>query len=907
MATTTIGSGRSEQIAELYKSANETTINVAMGDFTGVSGLTTTTYTNFTYYIDDDSNLNYYDSSLAANTQLDEGSYTVASSNETIGSVTDGVFDPNDDITYINLGSASLGLDASSSESNMTVYSTNNNDISTGSGDDCIGATASSVTISSGVGSDSINVNGDSNTVDGGLGADYISANGNNNSLNGGLGDDTIGAGGDSNIVLGGEGADSIIINGGSNNVTGDEGADSIYINSGTGNTISGGAANDYIYVNDSYNSVSGGTGDDSIYLTADNNTVSGDAGADFIYGSSGYSSIMGGDGEDSLSLTGGYNVIDMGADNNYVTLTGSQNSINGASGYGEFYLKGDYNTVSGGTGADYSSVNGNYNSIDGAGGNDSITVTGSYNSVYGGDGSDYIYVSGDDNSITAGDGADTIYISGVDNNLLAGTGNDSIIISGTDTVVIAEGQGDGNDTVTGFKTGWDIGSDDVIELYDAASVNQASLSGAISDGGTTITYGSVNVLLSGATDDVTHVMMANSNNEVYEVSLIKTGAVESVTALGDVYYGSGSGLDFSALNAVDIDMSNNDYFNNDVFFNGTFTSVKGGSLTSRIAGDGTYNQSLVSGGGNTSLYGGDGDSNDTLVGSSLENAKTTFFWFANSGNDLVTNGNWGTGTLSDIVDLGTQHSFDSYYNVGTNIVGTNSNGNSLTIQNADDNTAIAYGDSGNGTIAGYAKIGQSTGSNFTYEEAITDYFGHADVMDTLTIGSDISTSLVIDGRNKTEKDNDVDGYVGGDRTDYSYIDVYDASASTADMTIMGGTFAETIIGSSGENVIQGNGGNDYIDISRSSDATVYFGEGDGNDTITGSDANDKVVIYGTGITSADITGWSDSNGNLTINFSNGQTLTTNDAMGQFILEDEGSVWTYDSSANSFTQTGSTK
>ena len=635
---------------------------------------------------------------------------------------------------------------------------------------------------------------------------------------------------------------------------------------------------------------------------------------------SSGIKSIVAGSLKDNLNISASnIDYMATGSGDDTISLYNSNSgTIDGGSGADEFEVTGDSNTILGGLGNDDIYAYGDYNSVDGGAGSEHAFTNGDYNTLMGGDGKDFLEFFGNYSSIVGGAGNDSlIHDVGVGNTLMGGTGNDILEIGiyedefgvdgTTDTVVVALGQGDGADSVTwGFKAGWNRSSDDYVIMYDEENLSADSVSGTINSLATTFQYGDTSLTVLDATNDATHFQIGNSDmSKIYNVSVIKQSATESVGAftdsadnvLGDMYYGTNSGLNASALDSVYLDMTNNDYFGNGIFFGGSITTVIGGTLTTQIWGDGDYNQSLVATDGNTSLFGGYGAANDTLVGSTFENARNTYFWGVNAGNDVIENGYWYTET-PDIIELGnTVSSIASYYSGADSItVITTTEGNTLTITEADENKAIAYGDSGNGTIAGYAKVGSKTGSTFTYEDAITDYLGHADVIDTLQVGSNIQTQFVIDGRNKTYKDQV--GYYGNDATDYSYIDVYDASLSSANASIAGGDLNETIIGSKGANTLAGFGGNDYIDITNSASATIYLGESDGNDTINGVGASDKVVIYGTGITSDNVLASAAVDGNtLNITFSNGQTLAVNSAdgtnYGTFQLEEEGSTWQY--------------
>ena len=766
--------------------------------------------------------------------------------------------------------------------------------------------------------------------IDGGLGGDTIFVGGHSNIIAGGTGQDNISVVGIGNTIYGGEGEDSVYVDGNLNYIDTGSNADYIYVDMGVNTTVLAGEQEDTVILNNVDRAyIDAGDGNDMISITGNdtdnNSTVIGGAGDDTIAigGAVGQSAEIYLDSTDGNVI--GYNVVyvnsDASGEASIVDYNWEYDAIeldDSLTASFETYLKS-------GKTSDLIFDEDGYISLGSV--NlyiPEISVSSNDTGIYAADINDTVFFWGDDDggsidlgqtsignklssrevvvitdnnddgdSIKGSDDGDFTFYVGEDDTIFSGKGNDVINITadsdGAGVHIGISADDYGIDTINGFRAGWGYGKD-VLTFYEdeltAASLE--SLSGYISDEGTLIDFGNNELLLTGHTNDYTHVNVESSDGTKYKASFIAEGATETVSATeyANFYYGNNSVL-FAGYNRSDvfIDMTNSNYFGNDVYFGGTFKEVYGGYTSTAIWGDGSYSQHLIGWNGQSTLFGGYGDAADTLE--SYNSSQTTYVWGTKCGNDTIS----GYGSISesyqsfghsgDVIEIGnTTQSIASYTFDGTNVVVTTTEGNSLTIADNSDDVIIAYGDSGNGTIAGYAKIGdEDNGSKFSYNSKVTEYYGHEYVEDTISIGSEYNTTVQIDATNKTWKDNNGSA-LGDQRTDYSYIDVYDASASSANVSLIGGDLDETVIGGTGTLDAKLGAGDDFVSLGSSTKGTIYYGAGDGDDTILGAGIDDKVVFYSSAtynVTAADYAGCAlDEDGNLSIVFNNGQTLTMN-------------------------------
>ena len=214
--------------------------------------------------------------------------------------------------------------------------------------------------------------NGGNDTIDGGGGNDTLAGGTGNDSLLGAEGNDSAFGDSGNDVIEGGIGNDSLFGQDGQDSVTGGDGADSI--DGGTGNdTLLGGEGNDTLLtgaVSETGDFADGGIGDDDVrgrttgsfggsfvYLVggAGNDTLRGygvfDNIADYRAETTGIVAVLGGAGLGSVTVGGGTDLLD-----NIIHIAGGSgaDSITGSAASESFLLgAGGADTVAGGNGTD--------------------------------------------------------------------------------------------------------------------------------------------------------------------------------------------------------------------------------------------------------------------------------------------------------------------------------------------------------------------------------------------------------------------------------------------------------------------------------------------------------------------------------------------------------------------------
>jgi Ca2+-binding RTX toxin-like protein len=226
-----------------------------------------------------------------------------------------------------------------------------------------------------------------------------------------------------------------------------------------TGVAVSGGAGNDNITGGTGADSLSGGTGNDTLTGGTGNDTLSGGTGDDVLTGGGGIDVIDGGAGNDTYAL-GAYetNTSTVGAEG---TLTGavinlsssalSYAAVNAATGR---YISGSLTSVPASSMAFLFNGENTLNIATVETLTSIENATGGTGATPGTNDNDYILGSSDANVIDGGDGADTIVGGGGNDTLTGGAGADSIT-GGTGVDSFTGGAG-----VDTIKSG---GGDDVI------------------------------------------------------------------------------------------------------------------------------------------------------------------------------------------------------------------------------------------------------------------------------------------------------------------------------------------------------------------------------------------------------------------------------------------------------------
>jgi uncharacterized delta-60 repeat protein len=526
--------------------------------------------------------------------------------------------------------------------------------------------------------------------------------------------------------------------------------------------------------------------------------------------------------------------------------------------------------TFNDGSGAGNASVTGTstvevVTPIDGTLGNDTLTGTASDDAIGGNSGND---------SLDGAAGDDLIYADAGNDTIIGGTGNDTLVGGlGADTFR----PGAGNDSVDGGditdRINYTDGNtltyklDATASVYiDLTAIHDFTANGKVFQIGEGVVRDG-----QGGTDKVTNVnfIVGSTHNDTI---------LGSSAHIFEMFEG-GAGNDYIDGGAL-IDTLNQTDGNRASFQNAS--SAETIDLAAGTASGGDGNDTLV----NINQVRGSAFA-DSIMGSNRTDYTEQFE--GRAGNDTIdgrggfdivrydaaTTGvsvNLATGTASD-----GQGGTDTLQNI-EGVFGSNFN-DSLVGGNAANGTVLGdglsevfRGGAGNDTIdggQGYDRADYTTstsGANVTLggtgNGTAQDGLGGTDTLinieavrgsafdDTLT-GSDSAAFESFEGR---EGNDIIDGKGGTDRVDYTsspsgtYINLDDGSATDG----WGGAdalfniewargsrdFNDTMVGNSGANRLEGQGGNDDMDGGMGSDTLTG---GDGNDTVAGGGDNDWV------------------------------------------------------------------
>ena len=384
--------------------------------------------------------------------------------------------------------------------------------IDAGDGNDEINSYSSITIIRGGTGDDYISTsNGNHVTINGGDGSDTIVSSSQRASINGDAGDDIIYVNASGNTIRGGKGSDTIIgsryadtfvyVKGDGNDVfTNYQVNDLIKIESGKMSSASVSGNDFIIYVGNGSLTIQDAL-NKRVKLIDDYKKITYLNPADYVESNINEGSIKGSDTNDTINNgnnPGGYNFgdnatidaaggndkitnkglnvyIDAGTGNDTINNTGSGTTIIGAAGNDSIKTKGNNVSVNGGDGKDYiyNYVNSNYVTLNGDSGNDKIYNYGANALVSGNDEDDYIYngIKAANSTLNGGEGNDSIRNAGAaDVLIIGGPGNDSLYSTGNNVTInggigddivrvnagnhlMQYAEGDGNDTIFGYKT----------------------------------------------------------------------------------------------------------------------------------------------------------------------------------------------------------------------------------------------------------------------------------------------------------------------------------------------------------------------------------------------------------------------------------------------------------------------
>ncbi len=652
--------------------------------------------------------------------------------------------------------------------------------------------------------------------------------------------------------MLGGSDGDGLYGYAGNDTLSGGQGAD--YLQGDQGNdSLLGGSGNDTLYGGDGNDTLSGGTGDD--YL-------SGDEGADtYLYSL--------GDGQDTINdyqVAAAADKIVLGAgivlaniklikDGNDLIITFSNSSTDSIRIQNQF-LDGTYpiNTLQFSDATTLSispatltnivySVSSYPNGV-------SLNGYAGLDSMLGGAGNDYIQSFDGNDTLDGGLGSDQ---------LDGGTGDDSIVGGiGEDTLY----GGDGNDTLAGgigddYLSGGEGADTYLFNLGDGQDTINNTQTTAAADKiviGAGITV--VNYRLNRDGNDLIITFNNSVNDSIriqgqfldttYQVTTLQfsTGGSINITPanLSNTIYSTATGNGGTSLYGYDgSDNMIGNVGGDSLYGYGGNDTLNGGLGADQLDG-GAGNDSLLGGAGNDNLYGGDGD--DTFSGG--------------SGDDYLEGGEgadtylFNLGDGQDTINNNETTAASDKIVLGSSFVAAN-----IQLKADGSDLVILFSNSSTDSLRINNQF--SGGNTAVY----TLQFNDGSTMSLPISPTGLSTYVI--GTNNADTLTGTTGnnlLVGGQGADY-------ITGDAGNDTLQGGTGNDILYGGDGSDTLTGGTGDDYLEGGEGAD-TYTFSLGDGQDTINDYQAalaSDKIVL-GAGIALANIKLIRD-NDDLIISFSN--------------------------------------
>ncbi|AYC32737.1 hypothetical protein D3880_10210 [Pseudomonas cavernae] len=592
----------------------------------------------------------------------------------------------------------------------------------------------------------------------------------------------------------------------------------------GTGNAL-----DNVLTGNSGSNVLSGLGGNDSLIGNAGNDTLNGGTGADLMRGNQGNDTYVVDDLGDQVveNLNEGTDLVQasiayiLTANVENLTLTGSADLDGTGNSLG--------NVITGNSGT---------NQLDGGAGNDTLYGNAGGDVLLGGDGNDLLDGGTGADVMTAGTGNDTYVVDNIDDQVIenAAEGTDlvqsSITYTLTDNVENLTLTGAANLNGTGNLLDNVITGNNGNNVLDSGIGNDSLFGGAGND---TLLAGEGNDLLDGGTG--ADAMAGSSGNDTYVVD----NAVDQVTELAD----EGSDTVQSSISYTLTDNVENLTLTGSANINGTgnaLDNVLAGNSGANVLKGLDGNDSLIGNAGNDTLDGGTGADlmrgnagNDTYV---VDEAGDQVIESANEGTDLVQSAitysltaNVENLTLTGSADL------DGTGNTLANVITGNSGSNLLDGGTGNDSL---YGNSGDDTLLGgdgNDLLDGGTGADLMRAGSGNDTYVVDDVGDLVTEGVGEGSDTVQSAITYSLTDN---------------VEILNLTGSS-NIDGTGNLLDNTIIGNSGNNVLDSGVGNDSLNGGAGSD-TLFAGEGNdsldggiGADVMLGGSGNDSYVVDNAG------------------------------------------------------------
>lgn len=476
------------------------------------------------------------------------------------------------------------------------------------------------------------------------------------------------------------------------------------------------------------------------------------------------------------------------------------------------------------------------------------------------------------------------------------------------DTIWFGGIEGDAQDTVTGFKTGFktaDASDQDVLYLYDTADFSgiKSAASLAAKSNVITLTNGANISLGSGAEFDEIQVAFAGAQDSVKNFAFDNGSGTVTLNGAADYVLGNVNGtgrhdgsqikLTSSYTDAAVINLQSTDKYVN---IDDVDTSDIGTTDAALVIGSQKYASNVTLKGGTASqVWTANKASNTTAVGDK------NIVWFGSAdGADYVTGGDSSKATYrlydaSSFDDLVSKFSFKG--DTKTQLVSTTNTDNTLTFENVDSKAAekdikLLYHDAADNTDKTVTAAVAGKGATLKFATDKQIYGGGASELTFASTYRGDEAALIMGGS------------FGGYALDSNITNI-DASASQAKMTVVAnGAKASTFTGGMTENAFWGMGATSDTFVANSlAKDTMWYGTADGNDTFSGAKAGqDSVYLYGTSSSDIDsmITKYEVSDTQAVLTFENKSTLTVSGTAvsdGLVFNTNDGVSYKYDATA----------
>ncbi|MCT4534613.1 VCBS domain-containing protein [Halodesulfovibrio sp.] len=731
----------------------------------------------------------------------------------------------------------------------------NANRIEGGAGGDYISGGKGNDTIDGGSGDDDLWGKEGNDTIKGGSGNDLLWGGNGNDTLEGGSGVDRLTGGDGKDTLKGGSGADTLLGGDGADTLYGDEGDDTLeggsgvdYLYGGKGDdTLDGDSGIDHLMGGEGADTLRGGGDTDFLRGEQGADTLEGGLGADYLYGGEGADTLRGGDGDDHLIGGEGADVLEggIGTDTaNYskdnggagidVTMRGA-NSVGAAKGG---YAEGD--TLS------------SVERIIGSEHNDRITTDAGLELVDGGAGYDRLTVTGSDSynmSLSETDAANAEFGADIDFN---NDGNSELSAKNMNDFHF-DNTGSGNDLNVNIKV------DNDITQYGNFTVH--------SDGKATTTIDAQghdvsNLVIGGTSADGGNVINIKNADQLNDLQIDGSNAADHITI--EANSSNHVGGKYGGKNTIDGEGGD------DVI---DLSGVKSGSITVNAGAD---NDTVIAGGAKEIIDGGTGSDTVSYAGVNAGEGVEVTMRGANSVG-AAKGGNAEGDTLTSVERIiGSEHNDRITTDAGLELVDGGAGYDRLTVTGSDSyNMSLSETDAANaefGADIDFNNDGTSdlsaknmndfhfdnTGSgndlnvNIKVDNDITQYGNftvHSDGKATTTIdaqGHDVS-NLVIGGTSAAG--GNVINIKNADQLNDLQID----GSNAADHITIEANSSNHVGGKyGGKNTIDGEGGDDVIDLSGVKSGSITVNAGADNDTMIAGGAKetfnggsgDDVVSY---------------------------------------------------------------